>query len=143
MEGFTWLAQFLLETASKLLLRNNDPGTKQRLGDLLIEISGCIEEIAVSVQRKERPSQRCTELATYLRGIEPIAERAVDKEFAKSIMFWLEHVEAVPGVAKIDLESTIQRESKPRWTEAERYRQAEELKNVAAMIKATGNLVRV
>lgn len=60
MEGFTRLAQFLLETASKLLLRNNDLGTKQRLGDLLIEISGCIEEVAESIQRKEHTSQRCT-----------------------------------------------------------------------------------
>lgn len=143
MEGYSWLAQFLLETSAKLALKQRDPQIRQRFGKLLSSIADCIESIGDAVRRKEHPAAECVELAAYLRGIHLIAEKAVDKKFADEIVFWLEHVAEAPGVAKIDLESALQREAKPRWSQAARYQKSVELKNVAAMIRATANLVQV
>lgn len=144
-EILSWLPKFFAETAYKIFSLSSveDRAKKIRFADLLERIATCIEAIGTSISQDEHPIQQCAELTEYLKKIQLLSEEIVDKNTSDKIFFWLYHVEAVPGVAVIDMKRELTLESKPSWSKSKRLLQSQKILEISGSLKATANLLRV
>ena len=122
---------------------SEDKAKKIRFADLLERIAGSIEAIGMCISQGEHPIQQCSELTEYLKKIQSLSEEIVDKKTSDKIFFWLYHVEAVPGVAVIDMKRELLLESKPPWSKSKRRLQSQRVLQISGSLKATANLLRV
>ncbi|WP_193166148.1 hypothetical protein [Microbulbifer hainanensis] len=145
LEILSWLPKFLAETAYKIFSLSSEEGRakKIRFSELLERIAECIEAIGVSISQGEHPVQQCAELTEYLKKIQLLSEEIVDKKMSDKIFFWLYHVEAVPGVAVIDMKRELTLESKPPWSKSKRQLQSQRILEISGSLKASANLLRV
>lgn len=145
LEILSWLPKFFAETAYKVfsLSSAENKAKKIRFADLLERIAACIEAIGMSVSQGEYPVQQCAELTEYLTKIQSLSEEIVDKKTSDKLFFWLYHVEAVPGVAVIDMKRELVLESKPPWSKSKRHLQSQRVLEISGSMKATANLLRV
>lgn len=145
LEILSWLPKFFAETAYKVFSSSSaeDKAKKIRFADLLERVAACIESIGISISQGEHPVQQCAELTEYLKKIQSLSEEIVDKKTSDKIFFWLYHVEAVPGVAVIDMKREITLESKPPWSKSKRQLQSQRVLEISGSLKATANLLRV
>jgi hypothetical protein len=142
-DGVITLAKLLGELAVALLKRKKDDGVRQRLADLLCQVADCVSSIGDAVQNGALATERCLELDTYITHLHSLVAKETDDETASQLTFWLKHVEAVPSFARSDIGSRILAETKPTWSRGKRFQQAEEVRQIAGIIRAFGNLVRV
>jgi hypothetical protein len=126
-----------------LLKLKQDKGTRQRLADLLGKVADCVSDIGKSIEGGVHATERCSELKAYIVHLHKLVADETDEKTANTLTFWLEHVEAVPGYAKIDIEIELLTEVKPRWTKRHRREQANAVKEIAGQIRGVGNLLNV
>jgi hypothetical protein len=143
VDFFLSLPKTLLDLAVGLLKIKKDDRTRQRLADLLTAVADCATGIAEAIEKNEHPTRFCAELDVYILNLEAFVVEQTNREVASKLTLWLRHIGDVPGVAKIDLAKLVESESKPRWTAAQRFQQAESVRHVAGLIAGTANLVRV
>jgi hypothetical protein len=143
MEFLFSLPKTLLDLAVGLLKIKKDDRTRQRLADLLSSVASCVSDIGEAVYAGRHPTEKCAELETYILNIEQFVGAETDKPTAQELTRWLRWVAEAPGLAKIDIERTVAVESKPRWTQAARFAQSQEIARIAGLIRGTANLLRV
>jgi hypothetical protein len=137
------LPKLLAELAVGLLNRKKDDGTRQRLGDLLCQVADCVSSIAKSIEEGVLPTERCLELDTYAAHLHKLVGKETDEQTADRLTFWLQHVSAVPGIAQVNFGQRVLSETKPSWTKGKRFEHAQGAREIAGIIRAVGNLVRV
>src|SRR4051812_509645 len=109
------LPKAVLDLAVGLLKIKKDDRTRQRLADLLKSVAECVSAIGDAIDAGEHPSQRCAELEVYIAKLHTFVEGETDKATAEKLTLWLTHVEAAPGLAKIDVARVIEDDTRPRW----------------------------
>jgi hypothetical protein len=137
------LPKILMDLAVSLLKIKKDDRSRQRFADLLTAVANCISGVADAIDNNEHPTKLCSELDTYIVNIETFIGEQTDHVTATKLTLWLRHVADVPGIAKVDLTSLVESASKPRWSKAQRFQQAESVRNVAGLIEGIANLVRL
>jgi hypothetical protein len=143
MDFLLSLPKTMIDLSLGLLKIKKDDRTRQRLGDLLCSIAECVEAIGELVASGQHPASRCAELETYILSVHAFVADETDERTADHLTFWLKHVAEVPGISKIDIQSVVESENKPRWSKSYRFEQSEKIKEVAGMVRGVGNLVRV
>lgn len=145
MEQLSWFPKFLAELGYKLFSskREEVQSRKLRFADLVYRIAECIEEIGNAISGGVHPTGQCAELSLYLKEIQNLAAEITDAETAEKLMFWLYHVECVPGVAKVDLEKELRSGTKPPWSKAKRHSQSSKILEISGTLKAIANLLKV
>lgn len=143
MDFLLSLPKTMIDLSLGLLKIKKDDRTRQRLGDLLCSIAECVEAIGEAVASGQHPTSRCAELETYILNIHTFVANETDERTADRLTLWLKYVDEVPGVSKIDIQSVVESETKPRWRKSYRVEQSEKIKRVAGMVRGIGNLVRV
>lgn len=116
---------------------------KQYFADLVARVADCVQEIAISINNKERPVSQCAELTEYLKRIQELAAEHTDQDTSRKLFFLLHHVEAVPGFAVINLEKELAHDVVPLKSSSKRVIQVERMFEVSGMIRAISNLMRV
>lgn len=143
MELLSSLPKVLVDLAVGLLKLRGDDRTRQRLADLLCNVADCVAGIGSNIEAGVHDATRCAELSTYIAHLGKLVAEETDQRTADQLTFWLKHVQAVPGYAKIDVEARILSEVKPKWSASKRFQQAQEVKEIAGIIRGVGNLVCV
>lgn len=143
LEYLSWLPKSLIDAVIGLLKIKNDDRTRQRMADLLVDVGDCVEAIGANVRDGKHSEERCGELKAYIAHLQNVIATETDERTARQLTLWLDHVGEVPGAAKIDIQSTVLAEVKPRWTQATRYEQADRVLAIAGAIRGVGNLLRV
>ena len=129
------LPKTLLELAVSLLKLKQDDPSRQRLADLLGAVARCVSGIADAIEKGEHTTKVCAELDTYIVNLESFVVEETNKETAEQLTMWLRNVEEVPGRSSIDLARVVESETKPRWTKAHRFEQAESVRHTAGLIE--------
>lgn len=143
MDYFLTIAKTFTEGALGILKLRADDRTRQRLADLLGQASDCVLAISTAIHQGTHAADRCGELAGYIAHIHALVEKETDERTADHLTFWLEHVEAVPGVARVELGKMIENNARPLWSKAARNEQSQSIAEIAGLIRAVGNLLRV
>jgi hypothetical protein len=143
METLITLPKMLAEVALGILSIKSNDRTRQRLADLLCEVADCTKNIADGVKEGRRTTFECKELSVYANNIFELIKSETDEETARKITFQLNYVSAAPGVAAESLGDQVGSFAKPKWSAYKRFRQADEIYEIAGTIRALGNLVRV
>lgn len=136
-------SKLLADVALGLLKNKKDDRTHQRLADLLNSIADCVSSIGDSIQNAVHATEKCAELDMYVVHLQSLVAGETNEETAAQLVFWLKHVGAVPGAARIDIGQRIKSEVRPGWSKTKRFEHAEEVREIAGIIRAFGNLVRV
>src|SRR5450631_3655843 len=131
MEFLATLPAALSTLTVGFLKLKQDNQARQRLAELLGKVADCVSAIGQSVEDGVHATERCAELKAYVAHLHKFVADHSDEKTADNFTFWLRHVEAVPGYAKIDVETELLTEIKPRWTKRRRLEQANEVKDVA------------
>ena len=145
MEQLAWLPKFLAELAYKLFSEKGKEHREKkiRFAELIDRIADCTSEIGSSIQQGVHPTSQCAELSLYLSKIQELAAEITDEKTAANLMFWLHHVEAVPGFAKINFEDELKFGTKPPWSSSKRFSQGRSILEISGTMKAMGNLLKV
>jgi hypothetical protein len=143
MEFLLSLPKLLADLAVGLLKVKKDDRTRQRLADLLADVANCVSQIADAVDKGIHSDERCAELDTYVVHLRDLVAKEVNEETARQLTFWLKHVADAPGHAAEDIGHRIVAETKPRWTRHGRFAQSRDIHEIAGVIRAVANLVRV
>jgi predicted transcriptional regulator len=143
MEFLLSLPKTILDLVVNLLKMKKDDRTRQRLADLLSSVAECISAIASSIEDGTPSPERCAELASYIANLHGFVATETDEATANKLTMWLRYVEEVPGLAEIDVRRVLAIETKPPWSKARRFEQAEAVRQIAGLIRGTANLVRV
>jgi hypothetical protein len=115
MDALCSLPKALIELATGLLKLKKDDHTRQRLADLLGSAADCVSAIGDSIEKGVHATERCAELDTYIAHLHKLVTKETNEETARRLTFWLKHVEAVPGVAAVDIGQRIASDVKPGW----------------------------
>jgi hypothetical protein len=137
------LPKVLTDVAVALLKLAAEDRTRQRLAELMGKVADCVTAIADSIEAGKLSTERCAELSAYVLHLHGLVAKETDENTADKLTFWLRHVEAVPGVARVEIGALVLSEVKPRWTKHGRFEQAEEVRKIAGMIRGVGNLINV
>jgi hypothetical protein len=142
-EALAVLAKTLTEITTTLMKMAAEDQTRQRLGELIVRVADCVSAIADDIEASKHSTERCGELSAYVHHLNGIIAKQINQDTANQMTFWLRNVEAVPGVAKLDIGTRILSEVKPRWTKHRRFEQAEEVRRIAGTIRGLGNMIHV
>jgi hypothetical protein len=143
MDALLTLTEALADVALGPLNLKKDDRTRQRLADLLCSIGDCVSAIGDSIAHGEHATEKCAELDLYVIHFRDLLKGESDEQTAAQLTFWLNHLEVVPGFAAQDIGSRLITEIKPSWTKHGRLAQSQEVREIAGIVRALGNFVRV
>ena|SRR3990167_4328793 len=143
MEFLALLPKALLDIALGLLKIKKDDRTRQRLADALSSVAKCISDIGDAIEANQHPTKLCGELDAYIAHLESFVERETDTETAKMLILWLRHVAEVPGLSRIDIEQVMIAATMPKWSQHQRFEQAESVQQIAGLVDGIAKLIRI
>lgn len=138
----TSLVAELTAIAGTVVKWKRDDGTRARLAELLIQVSDCVLTIGANIASGKTSAAQCGELSVYVQHLHALLANATDQKTADRLVFWLKHVEAVPGYAEVEISRRIQFAVEPSWWNSKRIEQSAEVKKIAGILRGIANIVR-
>ena len=142
MDFLVSLPKALADLVTSYLKLRGDDRARQRLADLLGRVADCVSAIGNNIAEGTHSAELCSELQSYIENIHQFIAREIDERTATKLTFWLQHVEAVPGYARLRL-SDLAEEVHPPWLASTRKTRAEELQAIAGAIRGVSAMIRI
>jgi hypothetical protein len=143
MDALLTLTEALADVAQGLSKLNKDDRTRRRLADLFCSIGDCISAIGDSIARGEHATEQCAEVGLYVVHLHDLLKGDSAEHTAAQLAVWLKHLEMIPGFSAKQMGRHLITEVKPSPTKHGRLAQAEEAREIAGIVRAFGNFVRV
>jgi len=143
MDALLTLTEALADVALGLSKLKQDDRTRRRLADLFCSIGDCISAIGDSIAHGEHATEKCAEVDLYVVHLHDLLKGESGEQTAAQLTFWLKHLEVDPGFAAQGIGLHLITEVKPSSTKHGRLAQSEEVREIAGIVRAFGNFVRV